>query len=537
MKKRLMLITIIIFGFLLRVLFITSSPPSLYGDELTIALDAYSLLKTGHDQLGNFMPLTFPMGAGRPAGYVYFSIPFIAIFGPTALGVRGLSIMSGIGLIILLYLITKKYFSQKVGLVAAAIYAFSPWDISLSRGGFEAHLALFLAVLGIYLLIEASKKPKFYILSAASFGLTLHTYPTYKLSLLLFLPLIFWFTGIRNILDKSKKYLVSFLITLLILVILSLSQTFIGSSETRFASINIFSQDKLKASIEEKINLERNISQLPSSLVKYFHNKSIEYMKVLGENYLQNFSVDFLFIHGDRNPRHNMATMGHLYFVEIILISLGLLSFWQKEKKTLTFLLIWLLLAPLPTAIVDLPHVLRSAFMLPPLIILSSLGFATIASIREKLHLFVILLLFVIQFIFFAQKLFFLAPTEYSNFWSYPAKIASEIAIKNKNEYDYIFLSDRIDAIEFAYPVYAKINPHQVISQNKNRNSLREYYFKKFENIYIGNIPNGNLENFLSNIPGKILYIGDFTDRSYLKAYETQEINPLSTIVLSRRDN
>src|SRR3989344_3598027 len=104
MKTKLILGAIIFVGLILRVIFINTSPPSLYGDELTIALDANSILKTGRDQLGNFLPLTFPMGAGRPAGYVYFSIPFVALFGPTALGVRALSILSGAGIILLVYL-------------------------------------------------------------------------------------------------------------------------------------------------------------------------------------------------------------------------------------------------------------------------------------------------------------------------------------------------------------------------------------------------------------------------------------------------
>ena len=88
------LLAILILGFIIRVYKINSLP--LYGDELTIVYDSYSILKTGMDQTGQFLPLTFKMGAGRPAGYVYGSIPFIAIFGPTVWGVRGLSLLSGL---------------------------------------------------------------------------------------------------------------------------------------------------------------------------------------------------------------------------------------------------------------------------------------------------------------------------------------------------------------------------------------------------------------------------------------------------------
>lgn len=523
LKSRIFLLSAILFiGLLLRALFITSNPPSLYGDELTITLDAYSLLKTGHDQLGNFLPLTFPMGAGRPAVYVYGSIPFIALFGPTALGVRALSLLSGIGVILLIYLLSKRLFSEKAGIVAAFLAAVSPWDISLSRGGFEAHFALFLALLGIYFFLRAKENPKFYILSALGFGLTFHTYPTYKASLLLFLPLLFWFQKTKDSLKavNEKRYFFGGLIIFLTLGFLSLSQTFFGGSEARFVDINIFSQGVLKNSIEQKINLERTDTILPGSVSKYFHNKPVEYSKVFIENYLQSFSLDFLILHGDRNPRHNMATIGELYAVEIFLIALGFLNFWQRQKRVILFLLLWIFLTPIPTAIVDLPHALRSSFILPPLLLLSALGLSQVLNYKNKIPVFVIALIFIIQFVFFAQKLFFLAPIEYNNFWSFPAKEASEIAKQNINNFKYILLSDKINDIEFAYPVYTKIDPSVVISQNKNKTTLSKMPFKKFGNVYIGYIRNEDIQNFIQNLDGAVLYITTPDESGYLNNYE-----------------
>lgn len=517
MNKKLILLSIIVLGFLLRVVFINSSPLSLYGDELTIVLDANSLLKTGRDQLGNLLPLTFEMGEGRPAGYVYGSIPFVAIFGPTALGVRGLSIFSGLGIIILLYLLGRKLFSEKLGLVVAFITSVSPWDISLSRGGFEAHFALFLALLGLYLYILAKEKPFLYIFSALSLGVALHTYPTYKVSLLLFLPLMLWFGG-RKI--AKNKYFLTGALLFITLGLLVFSQTLIGGSENRFSDINIFSQSKVKDAIEQKINLERTITKLPRSISKYFHNKPIEYAKVFIENYLQNFSLDFLVIHGDRNPRHNMATMGQVYFVEAVLIAIGLLSL-IKNRRVLIFLVFWIILSPIPTALIDSPHGLRSSFMLPPLLLLSALGLLIVLNQKRKILFYLISIVFIIQFVFFAQKLYFLSPSLYSNFWSYPAKIASGVVRQNKDEYDNIFLSDKINDIEYAYPVYAKIEPDEVIIQNKNKGVIQNLSFKKFDNVYIGYISDGEGEKFLESLDGSVLYISPPDSSKYLKNYET----------------
>lgn len=525
MNEKIILILILILTLFLRVVNIQSSPPSLYGDELTIALDANSLLHTGQDQLENVMPLTFPMGAGRPAGYVYGSIPFIAIFGPTELGVRMLSILSGVGIVFLLFLLGKKLFSKEVGIGAALIASVSPWDISLSRAGFEAHFALFLSLLGIYLLILAKQKAQFYILSAISLGLTIHTYPTYKLALPIIIPFILWLDSwFKNIHSaKDKFYLTMAVLILVFFGVFSAAQTLSGGSETRFSSINIFSQDRINQQIEQKINLERSITSLPSNLAKYFHNKPIEYAKVFMENYLQNFSLDFLVIHGDRNPRHNMATMGQIYFVEFILFFVGLLSFWQKSRKILITLLVWLILAPIPAAIVDLPHGLRSSFMLPPLIIISSLGLYTLFNRKNRAYLAIFAFLFLIQFLFFTQKIYFLAPTEYSHFWSYSAKIASELAIQNKDKYKYIFLSDGIDSIEFAYPVYGKVEPSQVLLQNKDNIKVGKFRFKKFDNVYIGHIPQADTNQFIDNLDGSVLFIGNADTKNYLKDYETVE--------------
>lgn len=541
MRYKTVIILILLLGFLLRTVNIQNNPPSLYGDELTIVYDAYSILKTGRDQTGAFLPLTFSMGAGRPALYVYLSIPFVAIFGPSALGVRALSILSGMGIIFLTFILARKLFNEKIAAAASLITAVSPWEIALSRGGFEAHFALFLALLGIYFFIKAKERPLFYIYSALSFGLTLHTYPTYKVSLLTFIPLLFYFQKEKDFVRYSKKYFAFGIIVFLILGFLSFSQTFIGGSETRFFNINIFSQAKINSEIEQKINFERHITNLPGSISKYFHNKRVEYGKIFLENYLQNFSMDFLFIHGDRNPRQNMATMGEFYFIDSIFILIGLISFWQRWKKAILFLIFWIALSPIPGAIIDLPHALRSSFMMPPLVILSALGLLTILNMKKRGASIIIGILFLIQVIFFIQKLYFLSPNEYSNFWSYSAKLASEIAIQNRSKYNYVILSDKIDGIEFAYPVYAKIEPDQVISQNKkgllhDRTNLRNFQFKKFGNVYIGYIPDTNIENFIKSLDGSVLFIGSGSQLKFLPEFETIEDKGGSlAIVLSKK--
>ncbi|MBI3485318.1 glycosyltransferase family 39 protein [Candidatus Daviesbacteria bacterium] len=514
----LILTLIIVLGFILRILLINKI--SLYGDELTLVFDAYSLLKTGMDQTGQFLPLTFNMGAGRPGGYVYASIPFVALFGPSALGVRSLSIISGLLNIVLIYFLGKKFFSKSTGLIAAFIYSVSIWDLSLSIGGFEAHFALFLALLGIVLFIYATKKPFFYILSAFFLGLTIHTYPTYKLTLLFIIPLLLWLRGDFK-LYFEKKLIVVTAISLLILTflgILSASQTLFAGSENRFSNINVFNLKDVKEQIIQKINSERSTDLLPANLSNFFHNKPTEYFKLIFQSYFQNLSWDFLFFHGDKNPRHNMSNFGELYFAEAILIITGLYYGWSNYRRKTIFLIFWILIVPLPTALILEQHALRNSFMLPPLILFSSLGLVTLLNIKKWKYfsLGLVLLLFLVQFGFFIDKFYFLAPNLYSRFWSYPAKQASGIIIENKIKFDFIIVSDRIDNIEYAYPVYDIVDPKLIIYANQKASYLNNLKFKQINNIFIGNVPDNQAEQFIRSLKGSVLYIGSMNEQQTL---------------------
>lgn len=454
------LIGILLIGFFLRVYRITSLP--MYGDELTMVYDSYSILKTGMDATGEKFPITFRMGAGRPGGYIYASIPFVAVFGPTEIGVRALSVLSGIGIIILMYLLAKKLVSPKIALLASFLTAISPWDIYLSRGGFEAHFALFLALLGVVAFLYGR-----YIPWAIAWGLTVFTYPTFKLTLPLMFCLLILPGGIRKFV-KNKLFVIS-LVILATFGLLVAGETLRGRSEERFSKINIFSDVDLREKIIQKVNEERTISQLPGVVKPIFYNRPIEYSLILIGSYVKNLSPDFLFIKGDGNPRHNPGEMGMFYLVEMLTVFAGVLFLWKEKKKELTFLALWVLAIPLATMLISDPHGLRNAFMLPPLILISSYGFSRFGKV-PKMFLFCLLF---IQFIFLLQRVYFLAPAKFARFWSAEAKEASLTAIENEKKGVGTILLTKIDNIEYAYPVYARIDPNLVIAQ-----------YKKFPKIY-----------------------------------------------------
>jgi len=446
----------------------------MYGDELTMVYDAYSLSKTGMDQTGDTFPLTFKMGAGRPAGYVYSIIPFVNIFGPTELGVRSMSLISGMGIIILMFFLGKKLFDDKIGLIASFLSSISLWDIYLSRGGFEAHMGLLFALLGIVMFLY-----KKYVFFAVAWGIAIFTYPTFKLTLPVIFLLLLWFFNFKKIL-KNKKFYFSIVI-LLFFGVISLFQTVKGVSEERFLRINVFSNSDIKEKIIQKVNEQRNLSVLPEDLKIVLYNKPLSYSKTILANYMENISPVFFYLKGDGNPRHNPGEWGMLYLVELPLLFIGLYNLFNKSRKNFIFLIVWILITPLASMLIpESAHGLRNNLMFPAFILISSYA---IFSISKKWQaVFVILML--VQLTYVLLNLYFFVPYKFGSFWSEKAKKASIYTINKRENYENIILSTKIDNIEYAYQVYAKIDPYLVISEYGNLP-------KVFDNVIITDKPEG----------------------------------------------
>lgn len=518
MKK--LLIPILLLALLLRAININSNPAAMYGDELTMAYDVRSIIETGYDQTGKFLPLNFSMGGGRPVGYGYFSIPFIWLFGTSEVGIRSLSILSGLGLVLLMYLLGLRLFSQRVGLMAAALTAISPWDIAMSRGGFEAHFALFLAVLGIWMIITSKSVPYKLVLSAVFLSLAMHTYSTYKLIVVVFLPIIFWFANFDKDFFKAKyKYFVAFFIVISSSLGLIIFQAISIGSESRFQEISIFGDEKLKHEITSDINYRLNNTALPVGWTKLFYNKPLEYTFVFGKSYFEAFSSQFLFLSGDRNPRHNPTTSGQLYVIEIITLLCGFGYLWTAGKRNLIFLISWILIAPIASALTGTMHALRANFMLPPLLLISATGIVYIISLKGKIVYWArigLVLALAVQFIFVLHKLFFVSSNEFNRFWSYPAKNAV-LQIQQANSFKFIIVSDSIDNIEYAYEVYANVDPRIVLSKDLHQRLNGRDFKKLASNVYIGSIAESDAGAFINSLPGSVMYVGP---SGIIKKYE-----------------
>src|SRR3989344_4866828 len=108
--KHKFLVVILVIASLLRLYMLDRVPVSLFGDELDVGYQAYSILKTGKDYSGNFLPMHFEsLAEWRTPVYLYSVVPSVAIFGISPLGVRLPAAIFGILGVWAFYLLVKEF--------------------------------------------------------------------------------------------------------------------------------------------------------------------------------------------------------------------------------------------------------------------------------------------------------------------------------------------------------------------------------------------------------------------------------------------
>jgi len=506
------LVLILVLSLGLRIFNINSNPPALYGDELTMVYDAYSIGLTGRAQTGEFLPFTMTLSDHRPPGYVYLDIPFAVILGPTPLAARLPSVLAGVGLSLLFFLIGRKVFSPKVGLLAALTVAILPWDISLSRAAYESHLALFLTVLGIYFYLKALEKPWWMVSSVLVFGAAFNTYSTYKLFIPMVVGLLIVTTGVKKLMNKKLRSWPMIIAGFVGLIWLA---TFVfqaaNGSEGRLQQVRIFNPNN-ENQVVDQVNKERLWAITSTETAELFHNKYLGYGRIFSQKYLELFSPNFLIFEGDGNPRHNMFASGPILLVGLGLLIMGGLYMWSRQRRWWWFFGGLLLLAPIPSALTGEVHYLRSSLMILPLVFLMAAGMGYIfdwsrGQVFGRVLVMGIGVIVVVQMLLLIESLFVIYPQRTEAFWSVSAMQVSQRAMDQRREYDVIVLVDTIDNIEFAYPVYAKVTPEVAIEQHQQRTLLNGKPFKKFDNVYIGPVSKAEVADLLVKTPGKVLVV------------------------------
>ncbi len=500
-KKTLWIILglIIALAAILRLWQLGNIPPSPDWDEAALGYDAYSLMTTGKDEFGKFLPVVLrSFDDYKPALYAYLAIPSVAIFGLNTFAVRLPSAISGILMVLVVFYLIRELFKDYkyrdyLSLAGAFLYAISPWSIQFSRVAFESNVGVFLNALTVLFFVKGLKRPWMLMLSAVFAALGPYVYQSEKVFtplLVLVLVLIYW-----KQLFKLPKLNIIMAVIAGIIVIAPMAFYILTDQgallRVKGTSIFSYQTELLK---DNTIKLERD-REVGDKLGLVLDNRRLVYLKTVIGGYLSHFDLNWLFTRGDI-ARHHAPGMGLLYLFELPLILVGIYKLIFGEFKLQSKLTIfgWFLIAAIPASVTTgVPHAVRTLNFLPTYQIIGGLGLVIILIwlSRIKMNLFKYTALFIIgvfvlfNFVYYLNQYFVQYNYYDSEDWQYGYEQAANYTIENSHKYDKIIVSDRqpMDKSYMFFLFYLKYPPekYQEIGKNSSGSFVSHHSFDKYE--------------------------------------------------------
>ena len=338
------LLLIVLLAAFLRLPFLGDLPAGVTIDEAGQGVSAYSILKTGKDEWGDFLPLN-PRGFGdyKPPVYMYLLVPSIAIFGLNEFAVRLPSALAGILTVaVMYYLVSALFKDRNLALLSAFLLAISPWHVYYSRLGWESNVGLLFFVTGLWLFLKGLKNSVWLTLSVLALGLSAMSYHSFKL-LSPLIALILDFIYRKEVFSYKKSLVLPVIFTCLFALILGYGFLFSGAGR-RAADQSVLKEENLSLLREEQFN-----DGFPQPLPRVLNNKYEFFLSKVTDNYIGYFSFPFLFgPHRSDGSILNFPQSGLLYIWQLPLILLGIWFLLKRKDKSSEFIFAWLFLSPLP---------------------------------------------------------------------------------------------------------------------------------------------------------------------------------------------
>ncbi|MFC1649247.1 ArnT family glycosyltransferase [Patescibacteria group bacterium] len=488
LKRHFWIILILGIAVILRFYQLSTNPPHLTPDEASLGYNAFSILKTARDEYGEFLPIVFKsFGDYKPGLYIYASVIPVAVFGLTEFAVRFASAFAGVVAVYLVYEIVLLFSEQKIipniksrqlAILSAALLAISPWHIHFSRGAWEVNFALTLMLVGTFFFLKALKKNNYLIVSATFFGLSLLTYQGAKMSAVLVLVILvslFW----REVFKFEKKSLfVSLVIGFVVAMPIIIS--FFSGQTGRLKVFSVFSYKRPQEYLDEHLELAQ--VEFGSSRYYLFYSESLNTARGITGRWFNHYSPRFLLFEGDwQNPRHASPDHGQLLIVNggILLVGLYVLIRNWKSKYS-KFVLLWLVLAPLPAALSrDQVHAVRAFNMVVPLVLVISSGLGHIIiklknyKLLGKVGYLCIFILYLGSFIRFIDSYFVHQPIHNSQYWEYGYKQVVQSVVGLRNKYESIHVRQSFAQPYIYFLFYQKTDP---LEYQKEANLIESEY-------------------------------------------------------------
>ncbi|HYK07950.1 MAG TPA: glycosyltransferase family 39 protein [Candidatus Eisenbacteria bacterium] len=472
-KTYFLVILLIIVTSALRLFLVGHVPPSPDWDEAALGYNAYSILHTGRDEYGQFMPIVLrSFDDYKPALYSYLIIPSLFIFGLSIEAVRMPSILFGITTVVVVYFLCRDLFhNNKLSFLIALLLALSPWHIQFSRIGFESNVGLSLNIIGAYFFLKGMQKYYLLPLSVIAFVASLYVYQSEKVFVPLFVCLLI-FISFNNIKKVSKKYLFSSILVGLILVMpLGFYLATNTNALARAKGVSVFSDTSNSTQTSLRVRQDKENHDYVGLLID---NRRVIYGKEIIANYLTHFDLRWLFLNGDVS-RHHAPFMGLLYLWELPFLLIGIYCFLfsKYSLNTKIFIFGWFLLAPLPASVTTgVPHAVRTLNFLPTFQIFIAFGVFTVFEklLRSTYHIakiqikYLVILfsfcIFLFNFIYFLDQ-YFVQQNYYNSLdWQYGYQEA--IATISKLPAKHVIVSNQppLDQSYMFFLFYLRYDPN-----------------------------------------------------------------------------
>lgn len=461
---KLWLLLIVLLAGFLRFYQLGSNPPSLTWDEAAWGYNAYSLGIDGKDEFGRFLPYDYleSFGDFKPPLYAYLTVVPVKILGLNEFATRFPSALFGTLTALLTFFLVLRLFpnavnKRKYALFSAFVLAISPWHILLSRAAFEANVASFFLVLGIWAFLAAMQNKRWYlILSAVSFTLTMYTFNTERVVA----PLIVILLAVafrKRLLVLKKEAVIAFVVGLVVFLP-TLRFLLTPQADLRFQEVNIFSDINVVKTANQEIANDNN-----ALFSKIIHNRRVLYSLSFVQHYFDNLSPQFLFIKGDGNPKFSTQATGQMYLWDLPFFVAGLLFLLRKKEGYWWLIPLWLLIGIIPAATArETPHALRIEAVLPTFQILIAYGFVELLGKVKRYKRVVVsllMLLLFINFAYFYHEYFYHYTSEFSGEWQYGYKQSIDYVQSVENNYDYIQVTSALGRPYIYYLFYTKTDP------------------------------------------------------------------------------
>jgi len=405
----------------LRLFNLNTVPPGIANDELNIAINAQSILKTGVNIPGVVTGIIGKTSGDLSMGIhseisSYLIVPFIAIFGFNFVSIKIPFILASMGIVVLGYFLTKRLINEKAAVIALALLAVNPWLIFFGRTAYESILSSFFYLLATLLIINLAGWKKIYALLPLIAG-----FLCYFSAKTLVLPISLVASYASIILNKDRKYKPLITLNILVLMVVVLYLLILPKTPAG-ARIN-----ELKSSeIPQTVNSKRTTS-LDSLIVLPFENKIVEELRTRIPASLGELNPNYLFFNGQPESTPSLSIPDHafMYLMDLPLVVLGIIFMATKFRKQLTILLGFVTITLIPNFLnlQGTTYSIRTVILFPILGIISALGIYSLGNNLFRKTVVAIYIIFVLNFCYiYFNRL----PIERSEGWFLSQRVLSK---------------------------------------------------------------------------------------------------------------